>query len=110
MGSVRKTYLFQRLARQRRTLFPTKTLIDQRQLYIFLRRSARQQIISLKNEPNIMSAKKGTLILIQLSYFNAVKQIPAIARGIQTPKNVHHRRFSRPRRSHDRNEFSFFNR
>ena len=80
--------------------------VEQRQLDIFARGSARQEIEALKNEPEFAVADIGQLIAIQVRNVRVIEQILAARRAIETAKNIHQGRFARAARAHQSDEFA----
>jgi hypothetical protein len=68
--------------------------IDQRQLDILDGRGARQQIEALKDEAQHVTAQHRQLRAVEAAGRNALEQIVAGARHVETAKNVHRRRLA----------------
>ena len=75
--------------------------VNKRQLHVVERRSARQQIEGLKNEPDLLVADARELVVIHVADAFAVQQISASRRSIEAPDEVHECRFAGARGSHD---------
>src|SRR5256886_14052251 len=94
------------LERRERALTPFLPVaaVDQGKLDVFDRVQSREQVVGLKNEADVLVADRGELIVGQLSDVLAREHVGAAVGDVQAAENVHERRLSRPRRSHDRDE------
>jgi hypothetical protein len=101
MGTVLEPDLGQRFAGKER-----QTLVDQRQFNVFQRTGARQQIIALKHEPQIVTPQQGPLVARQSRNTNPLEQVLSAGRGIQIADHVHGRRFTRSDGAHDHHELA----
>ena len=80
--------------------------VKQWQLDILARRSARQQIETLKNETEFVIANICELIAIEHGNIGIIQNVTTGSRPIETSKNIHERRFAGTARSHQRDEFA----
>ena len=83
--------------------------IKQRQLHVFARRCARQQIETLKNKTEFMVANVGQLVAVERGNIGVIQNVATGSRPIETTDNVHERRFSRTTRAHQRDELAALN-
>src|ERR1035437_4684691 len=65
--------------------------IDQRQLHVFHRRRAFEQVIALKHKPQVVPPQKRPLVACQLPYLHTLKPIFAGSRRVQAAQDVHAR-------------------
>ena len=72
----------------------------------FPARKCGEQIEALENEADLAVANVGQLIAVEPGNIDAIEQIAPAGRAIEAAEHVHHRRFSRAARAHDRDEFA----
>ena len=82
--------------------------VKQRQLHIFARRGAGQQIETLKHKTDLAIANVGELIAIEARNVRVIQEILAGTRPVQATEDVHQRRFARAAGAHERDEFASF--
>ena len=75
--------------------------VEQGQLDIFQRRSAREQIETLKNEAELPIANVGQLVAVEARNIDAIEQVAAARRAIEAAEHIHQRGFSRAARAHE---------
>ena len=80
--------------------------IDQRQFDILDGAGPSKQIVALKDKAEFSAADAGQCGLRQSGDVDALEQILAARRLVETAQDRHERRLARTRRSHDRNEFA----
>src|SRR3974390_35629 len=71
------------------TLFRGSAVVDQRQLNVVQRGSARQKIEGLKNETDFLVADVGELVVVQFADQATGQPVAAGGRGIQAADQVH---------------------
>src|SRR5450759_866657 len=72
------------------------------------RRSAREQVETLKDKPDLPIADDRELLLFELRYVGALEEVPSRARPIQAPEHVHQSRLSGSAASHYCDETATF--
>src|SRR4029079_6203724 len=82
--------------------------VDQRQLHVVQRGRARKQVEGLKDEPDLLIADAGQLVVVLLAHLLAVQQVAALARRVQAADQVHQRGLARARGPHDRDVLAAF--
>ncbi len=92
---VNKIYFCQRLLGHLVTLRAGNAPVNQRQLDVVQSGGARQQIESLKDEPDFLIANTREFIIVHLRNVLAVKPIISLRSRIETTNQVHQRRFAR---------------
>src|ERR1700682_3663466 len=80
--------------------------IKQRQLHIFTRGSAREQIETLKNKSDLAVANVGELVSIQTGNVGAIEKVTPGRRAVETTENIHEGRFAGTARAHKRDKFT----
>ncbi len=78
------------------------TRIDERKHHVADDGGPREQVEGLEHEADSVPSDVGELIVIQLGHVLALEEILAAGRGIKRPEQMHQCRFSRARRTHDR--------
>src|SRR5215467_6873952 len=87
-------------------LAPVDPRVERRQLRVFERSGARQQVETLKDETDLAIADSRQLLLIQIGDVGAFEPIVARSRFIQASQDVHERRFAAAAGAHDGDELS----
>ena len=87
-----------------------KPAVAQRELHVFNRSQALDQMKALKNEPDFPVADGGKTAVRQIGYRLPVQKIIAAVRRIQTADNVHQRGFAGAGASYNGHKFSPANR
>ncbi len=90
---------------RRRTL----AAVQQRQLDVFLRRRAGQQVEALEHEADVLAAQARPLVAGEAFDMNAAKYVFAARRRVEAAKDVHHRRLAGSARAHHRHELALRN-
>ena len=80
--------------------------VKQRQLHIFQRRGAGEQVEALEDEPDSAAADCGQLLIIERSDVHALQQIAARGGPVQAAQNVHQRGFAGSRSPHNGHELA----
>ncbi len=75
MRPVLQPDLFQRRSRGGMPLGAVQTLVDQRQFDVLQRGGARQQVVALKDEAQIVAAQQRALILGQIRHLDPVEVV-----------------------------------
>ena len=84
--------------------------VKHRQLDIFQRGRAREQIEALENKADFLVADVRQLIAVQSRNIHAIQQImSALVGRSRQPMHVHQGGFARTARAHDRHEFAALN-
>ena len=83
-------------------------VIEKRQLGIFERRGAGQQVEPLKYKADLLVANHGQLVARQLGHVGAVQEVLAAGRVIEAAENVHEGRFAGARRPGHRDKLTGF--
>ena len=73
--------------------------VQQRQLHVFDRGGARQQVEPLEHESDLPVADRRQLVVREMRDVAAVQQIASAGRAIEAAQDVHERRLSRAGRS-----------
>ena len=102
-----KPDLLQLLHRAGTTLRRRDAAVEQRQLDVFQRRRARQQVELLEHESDRAVADAGQLVGGEPGDVLAVEPVGARRRHVEAADHVHERRLARARRAHDRDELAF---
>ncbi len=98
----------QRVPRCLRPRRRRQPLIDQRQLDIFLRRAARQQVETLEYKAKVMPPQQRHRIRGHTPDIGAAKEIGPRCRPVEPADHIHRGGFPRARRPHDRDELALF--
>src|SRR5438093_462339 len=94
---------FKRCQRAPAMLGPRDVAVEQRQLDIAYGRSAREQLIVLEYKADLRIPDFRQPVAIQFADVEAVQPVSTGGRQVEAAKDVHERRLSGPRRSHDGN-------
>src|SRR5215213_277431 len=98
VGLVRHTlsqvHGVERFLRHFMSLRRANTTVNQRQLNVVKRSSAREQVECLKNETDFLVANASKLVVIHLRDVLAVKPVLTLRRSIETADQVHQRRLA----------------
>ena len=84
--------------------------VDHRQLDVFQRARARQQVVGLKDEAEAAAANVGARVELKCRDVAAFEAIRPGGRRVEQPDDLHEGRFARTRRSHDGDELAGFER
>ena len=108
--AVRQAEQLQRLAGQGGALGPGQMGrgIDQRQLDIFQRAGARQEIEALEHEAELFAADRGRGGLSQPRHIHAFEEILPAGGPVETAQDRHQGGLARAGRAHDGHEFAAF--
>ncbi len=82
--------------------------VEKRQLDVFQRARARQQVETLEDETDTPAADAREVRLTQQGHVHAFEQVAAGARPVEASDDVHHRGLARTRSAHDRDELASF--
>src|SRR5438093_1860783 len=80
----------------------TATDRHERELHVVERGRARQQIERLEHEADLFVPDPGQLVVVHLARLLAVQQVRPFGGRVEASDQIHQRRFTRPRRPHDR--------
>jgi len=80
--------------------------VEQRQLHVFDRGGARQQVESLEHEPDLAVANRRQLVVREVGDVTAVEQVASARRAVEAAEDVHERRLAGPGRPDDGDELA----
>lgn len=106
-GFLGKSDAFERGKRPFPPLRLPYSLIRERKHDLFQGGKSRDEVVALKNESDLLSAKLGLFVSRKFFYGNSVEFVFSRRRGVEYAYDVHEGRFSGTRRSHDGNELPF---
>src|SRR4051794_24974109 len=86
----------QRIHRRLVALFarPAEVSVDERELDVFDGRRAREQIETLKDEPDLRVADDGALVAVERRDVDAVEFVRAVGGTVEAAEDVHQRRLA----------------
>lgn len=79
--------------------------VEERELDVFPRGGAREQVKTLKNETELVIANVGELIALKFGNVDAIEEKSAAGRAIEAAEDVHEGRFAGSARAHEGDEF-----
>lgn len=83
--------------------------VQQRQLHVFLRRGAGQQVKALEHKAKVAAAQASTLVTVQPFHVHALEQVFTGGGSIQTAQRIHGRGLARAAGAHDGDEIALLN-
>src|SRR3954471_23833013 len=84
----------------------TLPFVQHRQLDVLERRSARQQVESLKNETDFLVAYIGQFIPVELRDIYSIEEVFPGGWPVEAAERIHHGGFSRAARAHQRHKLA----
>ncbi len=78
--------------------------VDQRQLDVFERRGARQEVVPLENEAEHAVSHDGARVIGTRSHVGRPEPVRPSGRPVEAPQDVHHRALARAARPDDGDE------
>ena len=94
------------LVRDSRAFIGGHARVDHRQLDVFERARAREQIVGLKDEAEAAAANVGTRVAVEMRDVGAFEEILTGGRIVEQSGDLHERRLARARGAHDGDEFA----
>src|SRR5207253_11140363 len=85
---------------------PTFARVDQRHLDVVERRGARDEVVALEDEPDLLVPDPGELVIAEHGDVGVIEDVAAGRRYVEAAEDVHQRRFARDARDHDGNELA----
>ena len=107
--AVRETDLGEGIGRALLRFGSVQFRIESRQGRVFERRGTREQIETLKNKTNLLIPNVGESMLVVIRDINSLKEVLAGSWAVQATEQVHERRLSAARSTHDGNKFAAMN-
>ena len=80
--------------------------VKHRQLDVFQRGGAREQVEALEDEADLLVADVGQLVAVERRNVHAVQQIIAAGRAVEAADHVHQRGFARAAGAHEGDKFA----
>lgn len=105
-GTFGEADAFERLLGARHALRRRNSSVQGRQLDVFKRGRAREQVELLKDEADLAIANMSQFDLAQLGHVCAIEEIAAFGRAIQAAENIHQCGLARAGSAHDGDEFA----
>src|SRR6187401_1805345 len=100
MRSPRSTLISASLARWMRVFESMPAYISQ--LHVVQRGGPGEQVERLEDEPDLLVADAGELVVVHLAHLLVVQQVGALGRRVEAADQVHQRRLAGAGRTHDR--------